>query len=147
MKKKIILSAIVLAIISYFLIAAWITILSENYIVKWQHLTGLLLFLPLPVLLFKNYKAAVLGTGIYLILGFLRLLSITAGISSSSITIAGLETPGFNWLSLGLFVVFFILHLDVLIEIHWIIKKEKQDERYLILSSFNYSNSTFTMNL
>jgi hypothetical protein len=125
MKKKIILTAIVLAIISYSLIDGWITIFNENYIVKWQHLTGLLLFLPLPVLVFKNYKAAVLGTGIYLILGFLRLLSLTAGISTSSITIAGLETPGFNWFSLGLFVLFFILHLDILIEIQLDYKERK----------------------
>jgi hypothetical protein len=125
MKKKIILTAIVLAIISWFLIKAWITILSENYIVKWQHLTGLLFFLPLPILLLKNYKAAVLGTGIYLVLGFLRLLSLTAGITTSSITIAGLETPGFNWLSLGLFVLFFILHLDILIEIQLDYKERK----------------------
>jgi hypothetical protein len=127
MKKKIILTASVLTIISYFLIDAWITILSENYIVKWQHLTGLLLFLPLPVLLFKNYKVAVLGTGIYLVLGLFRLLSLTAGITTFSITIAGLETLGFNWLSLGLFVLFFMLHLDILIEIQLDYKEEKRN--------------------
>jgi hypothetical protein len=125
MKKKNILTSVVLAIISYFLIDAWITILGKNYIVKWQHLTGLVFFLPLPILLFKNYKAAVLSTGIYLLLGIFRLLSLTADISTSSITIAGLETPGFNWLCLGLFVLFFVLHLDVLIEIQLDYKERK----------------------
>jgi hypothetical protein len=125
MKRKIILTASVLAIISYFLVNTWITILNENYLVKWHHLTSLIFFLPLPILLFKNYKAAVLGTGIYLILGICRLVSLTAGISTSSITIAGLETPGFNWLCLGLFVLFFILHLDILIDMQLDYKERK----------------------
>jgi hypothetical protein len=116
MKRKVILTATVLVLISYFLIDTWITIFRENYIVKWQHLTGLLLFLPLPVLLFRNYKAAVLGTGIYLMLGLFRLLSLTAGISTASITIAGLEISGFNWLALGLLILFCILYVDVLID-------------------------------
>lgn len=125
MKKKIILTAIVLVIITYFLAETWITIFRENYIVKWQHLTGLLLFLPLPVLLFKNYKVAVLGTGIYLILGLFRLLSLTAGISTASITIAGMEISGFNWLALGLLILFFTLHLDVLIDMQLDYKESK----------------------
>ena len=125
MKKKIILTAVVLAIISYFLIDTWVTILRENYVVKWQHLTGLLFFLPLPVLLFKNYKATVLGTGCYLISGLFRLLSLTAGISTASITIAGLEISGFNWLALGLLILFSILHVDVLIDMQLDYKESK----------------------
>ena len=125
MKKKIILTAIVLVIISYLLIDTWITIFQEDYIVKWQHITGLLLFLPLPVLLFKKYKAAVLGTGIYLLLGLFRALSLTAGISTASITIAGLEISGFNWLSLGLLILFLVLHVDVLIDMQLDYKESK----------------------
>jgi hypothetical protein len=125
MKIKIILTAIVLVIIGYFLINAWLTIFEENYIIKWQHLTGLLLFLPLPVLLFKNYRAAVLGTGIYLLLGLFRALSLTAALSTGSLRIAGMEISGFNWLSLGLLLLFIILHLGILIEMQLDYKESK----------------------
>ena len=69
MKMKIILTALVLVIIAYFLIDGWIIIFEENYEARWQNFTGLIFFLPLPILLFWNYRAAVLGTGIYLLLG------------------------------------------------------------------------------
>ena len=119
----------VLVTIGCFLINAWIAILKESYTVKWQHLAGLLLFLPLPLLLFRSYKLAVLGTGIYLLLGLFRLLSLTAGVSTGFFTIAGLEISGFNWLPLGLLILFFILHLDVLIDMRLEYKERKTKVR------------------
>jgi hypothetical protein len=85
----------------------------------------LILFLPLPVLLFKNYKAAVLGTGIYLLLGLFRALSLTAALSTGSLTLAGLEISGFNWLPLGLLLLFIILHIGILIETQLDYKESK----------------------
>jgi uncharacterized membrane protein len=125
MKMKIILTAIVLAIIGYFLIDGWVTILEENYVAKWQNFTGLIFFVPLPILLFWNHRAAVLGTGIYLLLGLCRALSLTAEISTGSVTIAGLTISGFNWLSLGLLVLYFILHITILIDMQLDYKESK----------------------
>ena len=129
MKMKIILTAIVLAIIGYFLIDGWVTIFEENYVARWQNITGLILFVPLPILLFWNYRAAVLGTGIYLLLGLCSALSLTAEISTGSVTIAGLTISGFNWLSLGLLVLYFILHTTILIDMQLDYKENKTELR------------------
>lgn len=117
MNNKTIRTAFVLLIIAYYLITAWITIFNDGYLVKWQHITAVLLYIPLPILLFKNYKVAVLGTGIYLLVGLLKGLSLTVGISTGTFSYLGLEISGFNWLSLGLLVLHLILHVDILIEI------------------------------
>jgi len=122
---KIILTALVLVIIAYFLIDGWIIIFEENYEARWQNFTGLIFFLPLPILLFWNYRAAVLGTGIYLLLGLCRALSLTADLSTGSVTIAGLTISGFNWLSLGLLVIYFVLHVNVLIDMQLDYKESK----------------------
>jgi hypothetical protein len=116
MRKKFILTSLVLLAIACFLITSWITIINENYIVKWRHITALALFIPLPILLFRRYNLAVLGTGIYLLLGLFRVITLTAGISTGSLGIGGIEISGFNWLCLGLFILFLILHLDILID-------------------------------
>jgi hypothetical protein len=89
----------------------------------------LLLFLPLPLLFFRKYKIAVLATGIYLALGFFRLLSLTAAISTGSITIVGLEISGFNWLAFGLLILFLIIHLDILIELQLDDKESKSSSK------------------
>jgi hypothetical protein len=68
------------------------------------------------VLLFRNYKAAVLGTGLYLLLGFSRGLSLTADLITDTVSIAGLKSPNFNLLSLGLLLLFLILHMGILID-------------------------------
>lgn len=130
MKKKIILTAIVLVIISYYLVNGWVTIFKEGYVAQWQNFAGLLFFIPLPFLLFKHYKAAVLGTGIYLVLGLFRALSLTAEISTTSVTIVGLTISGFNWLSLGLLLLFLLLHIDILIEMQLDYKESKAKAKH-----------------
>jgi hypothetical protein len=116
MWKKILLTSIILLIIVCYLTTSWITITRKNYVVQWQHITALLLFIPLPVLLFKNYNVAVISTGVYLLLGIFRVLSLTAVIETGFIRVAGLNISGFNWLPLGLFMLYAILHLGILFE-------------------------------
>jgi hypothetical protein len=68
-RRKIWITIIVLIIAAY-IIYCWVTLFTGNFIINWRHYTGLILFIPLPVLLFKNTKAAIIGTGIYLLLIF-----------------------------------------------------------------------------
>lgn len=124
--KKQLLTTAILVTILVLLVSQWITILNKNYVVKWHHITALVFFIPLPFLLFKNYKWAVIGTGIYLILGFLRLLTLTSGITTSTIRLLQVNLPGFNLLSLGLFVLFFLLHMDIIINLYLDHKERKR---------------------
>jgi hypothetical protein len=43
-------------------------------------------------------------------------LSLTAVIETGFIRVAGLNISGFNWLPLGLFMLYAILHLGILFE-------------------------------
>jgi hypothetical protein len=113
--KRLILIIIPLIWIAYLLIKSWIVILSEGYVIQWRHITGLLLFLPLPVLLFKNYKVAVLAVGGYLVLGVVNLISLTPDIVWNAFGIGGLRIGDFNLLSLGIFVVYLILNIGALL--------------------------------
>jgi hypothetical protein len=122
---RILLTSAILLIIGYYLVSAWITIVEEHDVVQWQHVTAVLFFLPLPILLFKNYKAAVIGTGIYLLIGVLKGLSFTAGLETDTITIAGLTTPAFNMSALELLILFAILHIVVLINMYLDYKENK----------------------
>lgn len=129
MRKKIILTAIILLVVAYYLTTSWITITKENYVVQWKHITALLLFIPLPVLLFKNYNIAVISTGIYLMLGIFRALSLTAGIVTNSLGIAGLTISGFNMLAFGLFMLYLILHLGILFEMQLDYKENRAKQK------------------
>ena len=108
---RMLLTGAILLILVDYLITTWITIVQEHYVVKWQHVTAALLFLPLPILLFKNYKAAVFGTGIYLLIGLFNGLSLTAALDTGSFTMGELTISGFNWFALELLVLFAILHM------------------------------------
>jgi hypothetical protein len=123
--KRLILIIIPLIWIAYLLIKSWIVILSEGYVIQWRHITGLLLFLPLPVLLFKNYKVAVLAVGGYLVLGVVNLISLTPDIVWNAFGIGGLRIGDFNLLSLGIFVVYLILNIGALMDMHLDYKESK----------------------
>jgi hypothetical protein len=129
MKKKIVRTAGILIAIACFLMFSWIIIITKHYSVEWQNITGLLLFIPLPILLFKNYNGAVLGTAVYLIFGFFRLLSLVPGITETSFNIGKFEISGFDCLSMIFLIVYFILHIDILIDIELDYKERKAKMR------------------
>jgi hypothetical protein len=125
-----IFSLIPFLLVAGFLLKCWIVILSSNYFATPRHYLGLILFSVLLFVLLKDEKRAILGLGIYLLLATFNLLAITPVITTSWITIGSsdLTTPPVQLLSLGLFVLYFTLTMDVLIDIQ-LDKKEAKERR------------------
>lgn len=134
MKKKYIFhkllrTGIILLVIAAYITNTWIVICNNSYVIKWQHLTAVLLFIPLPFLVVKKYELAVLGTVIYLFLGLIKCLSLTAAISTGTLSYLGLEITGFNWLCFTLLLIFIVLHLDILSDIQLDYKERKSENK------------------
>lgn len=129
MSKQKILLLISLALIAGLLIYCWIIILFTNINATWRHYLAFLLFIGLIFLFYKSLTKAVLGTGLYLIIGTCNFLALTPSITTNSYGIRigslELETPTFQLLSFGLLLLFFILNFDTLINIYLDYKERK----------------------
>src|SRR5689334_12775992 len=112
MKKQIIRILIPLILIACALTYCWIVLLINNYIPSWKHYAALVLFLVVLSLFFKNVTAVTIATGVYLLLATIHIISLSALQSTFYFTIAGKDTPGIQLLSLGLFILYFILNFD-----------------------------------
>lgn len=126
MTRQIIFLSIPLAIMATFLIYCWTIILSTDILATWRHYVGLGLFLILIFFYFISFKLTAIGTGLYLLLATINVLSMTAEISTSWVRIGPVETPPVQLLSLGLFILFAILNFDPLIDIYLDYKEAKQ---------------------
>lgn len=116
---------IIILVLAVYISYCWATLFIENFIINWRHYTGLILFIPLPILLFNNTKAAIIGTGIYLLLIFFRVLSITYGIRTDTISVSSLSISGINIQFLWLLVLYLILNGNALINMRLDYKREK----------------------
>jgi hypothetical protein len=119
MSKQKVLLLIPLLILLSLLIYCWTNFLLKNFIPTWKHYLGILFFIPLAVFFFKNSSNAIVGLGIYLLLATFNLLAITPAITTSWVNFgsSGFTTPPVQLLSLGLFILYFIMNLDSLINI------------------------------
>lgn len=129
MTKQKILLLIPLTIIASLIFYCWTIILFTEVEATWRHYIALGLFSGIVYLFFKNFRWTVLSTGLYLILGTLNLLSLTASIVTNSygIRISSIEiwTPTFQLLSFGLLILFIVLNIDNLIDIYLDFKEKK----------------------
>jgi hypothetical protein len=122
MTKQRIQILIPLSIVAGLLIYSWVIILFTVVLATWRNYIGLLLFLPLPYLYFKNLKLAILSTGIILIAGTLNLFTLTPSVQTSSygVKIVSFEiwTPELQLPALGILVLYFCLNFNSLINIY-----------------------------
>lgn len=122
MTKKKTLLLIPIIIIAGLIIYSWAIILFTEVIATWRHYLALALIVGLIFLFFKNFKKAIIGTGIYLILGTCNLLALTPSVTTDAygIRIGSLKlwTPSFQLLSFGLLLLFLILNFDTLTDIY-----------------------------
>jgi len=88
----------------------------------WRHYLGLLLFLPLPYLFFKNFKIGLFAMGIYFVLGTVNLFSVTPSIilSSFGVRIGSIElgVPSFQPLLFCLLVLYCVLNFGSFVTIY-----------------------------
>jgi hypothetical protein len=118
MALKKILLAIPLFIAIGCIIDSWITILTSDYTIRWQHYTALVFLAIVIYFYFKNFTKAVISTGVFFIIGTLNMFSMTADIETMNLGIGPLITPPFNSLSLGLLFLFSILNLVTMMNMY-----------------------------
>lgn len=127
MKQKILI-LVPLLIIAGFFLHGWLIILTTDMLATWRHYLGLSLLIPF-ALFSKNITSTIVTTGIYLLLATFNLLAYTPAISTTyfGINIGSIQltTPPVQLLSLGIFVVYFVLNLDSLINIYLDYKEAK----------------------
>jgi len=126
MTKKKILFLIPFLLVAGFLLDCWTTILTSDFFALLRHYIGLLLFVVVTVVFFKDFTKAVVGLGVYLLLATFNGLAITPTIKTSSFFIGELSTPYIQPLSLGLLVLYFVLNLKNLIDIQLRYKEAKE---------------------
>ena len=123
-QKKLIL--IPLTFVACILIYCWTIILTTEILATWRHYLGLVLFIVIVIPFFKDKIIfTTLSTGIYLLLATINLLAMTANISTSWIRIGPISTPPIQLLSLGLFILYFWINIDSLIDIQLDYKEAK----------------------
>ncbi len=128
MTKQKVFLLIPLIIIAGFIVYCWTIIFATDILATWRHYVGLGLFLILIFFYFKSSKLAIIGTGLYLFLGTINVLSISAEIKTSWLRIGQVETPPVQLLSLVFFILFAILNFETLIDIYLDYKETKQDK-------------------
>ncbi len=115
-KKRILIPLIIIAAI---LTYCWTIILTTEILATWRHYFGLVLFIAIIIFLLKDkIITSILTTGIYLLLAIINLIAMTANISTSWIRIGPISTPPIQLMSLGLFIIYFWLNLNSLIDIY-----------------------------
>ncbi len=108
------------------LIYTWTRKLFTDEVAGWRYYVGLILFIPLIVLFFKNFKWSVLLTGVYLIIGMFYLFTITPRVTTCShMEIGPLTIPLFNLPMFLIFLLYFFLHFNTLVDIKPDYEEEK----------------------
>ncbi len=128
LKRKILL-LLPLAVIASFIIYTWCVIMSGNIIATWRHYIGLVLLIVVIYILARSFTTGVVATGVYLIIGLLNLLTITPDvITAFFIRIGSLEihTPLFQPKLFLIFLLYFFLNFDTLVDIQLDYKEAKE---------------------
>ena len=125
MKQKIKI-LIPLILLTAMLIYCWTVFLSTDIIASWRHWVGIILYLITAVAFFRSLKLATFVLGAYLLLTTFNLLAVTPTIKTSWINIGPVSTPPVQLLSLGLFILYFVLNFDSMTEYYLDYKEAKQ---------------------
>lgn len=107
----------------------WTTIISQQIIINWRHITATALFAVLVLLFFKKKQYALPATGIFLLLGLFNLLTLTPAVSLLWIYIGRLAIPMGNMMCLLLFLVYFFLNLDPLLDMQIAYSEAKRQRK------------------
>jgi hypothetical protein len=128
MSKKKISFLIPFFLIAGLLLYCWTKILAGEYLATWRHYVGLLLFVGIALLFFKDFAKSVIGLGVFLLLATFNALAVTPAITTSWLNFGGLSTPPVQLLSLGILALYLVLNMGTLIDIHLDYKEAKAEK-------------------
>ena len=114
-----------LIIVGGIILYCWTVIIATELLATWRHYLGLVLYLLLLVVLFKNFTYATIGLGVYLLFASFALLAITPSITTNWIRIGPVSTPPIHLLSAGIFITYAILNFNSLVDYYLDYKEGK----------------------
>lgn len=123
-KKRKLLFFIPFSILTIALIYSWYTFIFTDNVAVSSHYLGLLFFLPIIYVLYKDktLKKAIVLTGVYLILATINLLSFLPFITTNSFGIRlgsiDIWTPRLNGFALIFLIIYGVLNFDNLVDIY-----------------------------
>ncbi len=119
MNRQFVCTALILGILLVMTIVMLVDVLQNHYILNVFHYMAFLLLSANMVLLFFNYKLAVAGTGIMLVLGVFDIVNFTAVSTVHSVGVGSVSTPYFSYPLLMIFLLYLALHYNVLLNWYW----------------------------
>jgi hypothetical protein len=126
MSRSRLIRAIPLFILTSICINSWVLFLTNIYIVNLRQYLALLILGVNIFFFFKNDKISTFITGSFLLLAIFNILVYTVTVNSFWFRIADLfNTPEINLLSLGLFLLYFMLNFDFLVNWYYDYKESK----------------------
>lgn len=132
MKHKLI-NAIPFLIIVLIMLYTWFEIITTEYLATWQHYLTMILLIINGVLYFVRFRAAVLFTGIVLLLASFNLLTFytitkttSIGFNTGGSTIA---TPGIQWWSLLILIVYVFINFNLLADWYLDLKESRNQKK------------------
>jgi hypothetical protein len=121
-RSKKIIATIPFLIVAILGIFTWITFATTEYAATWRQYVGLFMIIANGVLYYFRFKAALLLTGIVLVLATFGLVSFFSVISVWGITLFGVSTPGINGWSLLLLLAYCVVNFNMLVGWYWDMK-------------------------
>jgi hypothetical protein len=107
----------------------WIIIFSTEYMAMARHIALLFLFLINLVVYFFRFRLALIGTGVILLLATSGFLGLLPDIETNSFGIRlgslNIKTPGINWESLALLIVYLVVNGGYLVDVYFEYKERK----------------------
>jgi hypothetical protein len=107
------------------IVRCWIEIATSDTAAQWRHYSAVLFVVVTVYFYFKSFIHAVISVGVFLLLGTLNVFSMTSHVETTWVGIAGLKTPPFNALSLGLLFLYFVLNFATLVNLYLDEKERK----------------------
>ena len=120
--------SIPLLVVAAFTLHCWIIFFTTSFTATWNHYFGLIIFFPTVYLLFAKPKFCLIYLGCFLLLAVFNVIAFRPEIITSWVRIGTIDTPPVQLMSLGIFVVYFILNIDMLFDWHLDFKKRKQNK-------------------
>ncbi len=119
------------------MIDCWIDIVKGKTIAEWQHYMALPMLAIVIYFFFKELAKTMIAVGGFFILGTFNIFSMEPGISSFQLGIGPFKTLPLNGLSFLLLLLFCVLNLTTIINLHLDHNNKKTGKRLSLLKIKN----------
>jgi hypothetical protein len=111
------------------LVYCWSALIMNQYTPSWKHYAALLGFMLIGLAAWNKLQNILIPLGVYLLLASFHIISLSYNQSVFGFGKNTTYNPSFQLMSLGIFVLYAILNIDVIIEWDLDRKERKMEKR------------------